>query len=81
MRFEQVKETIMGNEDLREMLRNNPPDVVSGAFAQAFFEGAIPYFQRDNEIQNIFMKDKDARNQIIELFFSKALREIRGEMR
>lgn len=81
LRFEQVKETIMGNEDLREMLRNNPPDVVSGAFAQAFFEGAIPYFQRDNEIQNIFMKDKDARNQIIELFFSKALREIRGEMR
>jgi type I restriction enzyme R subunit len=36
IRYERVKREIM-NDDLMEMLRNNPPEVVHTAFAQAFF--------------------------------------------
>lgn len=36
LRFEQVNREIV-DEDLTEMLRNNPPDVVYSAFSQAFF--------------------------------------------
>src|SRR3954451_14527688 len=40
IRFEQVNREIL-DDDLAEMLRNNPPDVVYNAFSQAFFQGAI----------------------------------------
>ena len=46
IRFEQVNREIL-NDDLTEMLRNNPPDVVFSAFSEAFFKGAIKMFQRD----------------------------------
>jgi hypothetical protein len=54
LRFEQVNREIP-NEDMTEMLRNNPPDVVFSAFSQAFFEGAIRMFQRDNEMKKLFL--------------------------
>lgn len=79
LRFEQVNRDILENEDLKDMLRNNPPDVVYGAFSQAFFEGAIRLFQRDNQLQNIVMTDSDAREQAIRHFFSRALRDVRDE--
>ena len=81
LRFEQVNRDILNNEDLKDMLRNNPPDVVYGAFSQAFFEGAIQLFQRDNQLQNIVMTDSQAREQAIKHFFSRALREVREEVR
>jgi type I restriction enzyme R subunit len=76
LRFEQVNQEILRDDDLKDMLRNNPPDVVFSAFSQAFFEGAIKLFQRDNQLQNIVMTDAEARNQAIKHFFSRALREI-----
>jgi type I restriction enzyme R subunit len=79
MRFEQVNRDILGNDNLKDMLRNNPPDVVYGAFSQAFFEGAIKLFEKDNQLQNIVMTDAAAREQAIKHFFSRALREARGE--
>lgn len=79
LRFEQVNRDILENENLKDMLRNNPPDVVYGAFSQAFFEGAIRLFQRDNQLQNIVMTDSDAREQAIRHFFSRALRDVRDE--
>lgn len=54
IRFEQVNAEIL-DAGLSEMLLNNPPDVVYGAFAQAFFQGAIRMFQRDNEMRNIVL--------------------------
>ncbi|NTE33331.1 type I restriction endonuclease subunit R [Agrobacterium tumefaciens] len=77
IRFEQVNREIM-NEDLTEMLRNNPPDVVYSAFAQAFFQGAIRMFQRDNEMRNIVLSDPEARNKATRHFFNRALREARA---
>ena len=65
------------NEDMTEMLRNNPPDVVYAAFSQAFFKGAIDLFQRDNEMKNIVLTDGQVREQAIRHFFNRALREVR----
>lgn len=79
LRFEQVNRDILENEDLKDMLRNNPPDVVYGAFSQAFFEGTIRLFQRDNQLQNIVMTDSDAREQAIRHFFHRALSDVRDE--
>lgn len=76
VRFEQVNREIM-DDDLTEMLRNNPPDVVFSAFSQAFFKGAIKMFQRDNEMKNIVLSDPQAREQAIRHFFNRALREVR----
>ncbi len=66
------------DEDMAEMLRNNPPDVVYAAFSEAFFKGAIRLFQRDSEMKNIVLTDSQAREQAIRHFFSRALREVRG---
>ncbi len=76
IRFEQVNRDIM-DEDMTEMLRNNPPDVVYAAFSQAFFKGAISLFQRDNELKNIVLTDAQVREQAIRHFFNRALREVR----
>lgn len=79
LRFERVNREILGNEDLKSMLRNNPPDVVYNTFSQAFFEGAIRVFQRDNELQHIVMTDAKAREQAIKYFFTKALDAARSQ--
>lgn len=76
IRFEQVNREIL-NEDLTEMLRNNPPDVVYSAFRDAFFQGAIRMFQRDNDMRNIVLTDADARDRATRHFFNRALREVR----
>jgi len=76
IRFEQVNRDIM-DEDMTEMLRNNPPDVVYAAFRDAFFQGAIRMFQRDNEMKNIVLTDAEARDKATRHFFNRALREAR----
>jgi type I restriction enzyme R subunit len=79
IRFEQVNKEIM-DEDMVQMLRNNPPDVVFSAFSQAFFKGAIRLFQRDAEMKNIVLTDPIARDQAIKHFFGRALREAREKV-
>lgn len=77
LRFEQVKREVLDNDDLKDMLKNNPPDVVYSAFTQAFFEGMIKSFARDDQMQNIVMTDAIAREQVFKLMFSRAMREVR----
>ncbi|WIJ25777.1 type I restriction endonuclease subunit R [Devosia sp. RR2S18] len=77
LRFEQVNREIL-DEDLTEMLRNNPPDVVYSAFSQAFFQGAIRMFQRDNEMRNVVLSDPEIRATATRHFFNRALREARS---
>jgi type I restriction enzyme R subunit len=51
LRFERVNREIM-DEDMTEMMRNNPADVVYNAFSQEFFKGMVtdvPAGQRDEE--------------------------------
>lgn len=80
IRFEQVNREIL-DEDMSEMLRNNPPDVVYTAFRDAFLQGAIRMFQRDNEMRNIVLTDAEARDKATRHFFNRALREVREEGR
>lgn len=77
IRFEAVNREIL-DENLSEMLRNNAPDVVYNAFAQAFFQGAIRMFQRDSEMRNIVLTDAEARDKATRHFFNRALREVRS---
>jgi type I restriction enzyme R subunit len=76
IRFEKVNREIM-DENMTDMLRNNPPDVVYAAFRDAFFQGAIRMFQRDNEMKNIVLTDAEARDRATRHFFNRALREAR----
>ena len=76
IRFEQVNRDIM-SEDLTEMMRNNPADVVFSAYHRAFFQGAIKLLQRDAEMRNIIMQDQEAREKAIRHLFNRAMREAR----
>jgi len=73
LRFERVTRDIM-DEDMTEMVKNNPADVVYNTFSQAFFQGMVRAFQQDNEMRNIVMTDKDARDQATRHFFKRAQR-------
>lgn len=75
LRFERVTRDIM-DEEMTEMVRNNPADVVYTAFSQAFFQGMVKMFQQDNEMRNIVMTDKDAREQATRHFFKRAQRMV-----
>jgi type I restriction enzyme, R subunit len=78
LRFEQVNRNIM-NDDMKEMMRNNPADVVYNAFSQAFFQGMVRMFQQDDEMRSVVMTDRDAREQATRHFFKRAQREAMGE--
>ncbi|MEZ5984627.1 MAG: DEAD/DEAH box helicase family protein [Hyphomonas sp.] len=67
------------DDDMTDMLRNNAPDVVYSAFSQAFFQGAIRMFQRDNDMRDIVLTDPAARDKLIRFFFNRALREVKGD--
>ncbi|MDE2760046.1 MAG: type I restriction endonuclease subunit R [Paracoccaceae bacterium] len=76
IRLEQVNRDIL-DDDLSEMLRKNPPDVVYPAFEKAFFKGSIRMFQRTNEMQNIILSDQEIRDKVTHHFFNRAMREVR----
>ena len=77
LRFERVTRDIM-DDDMTEMVRNNPADVVYNAFSQAFFQGMVKMFQQDNEMRNIVMTDREAREQATRHFFKRAQRQTKG---
>jgi type I restriction enzyme R subunit len=73
VRYEAVNDEIL-NDDLVEMLRNNPEDVVYKAFAELFFRGSVRSFQRDNEMKSAMLTDPKVREQITKHFFRRARR-------
>lgn len=74
LRFERVNREIL-DEEMMEMIRNNPADVVYNAFSQAFFQGMVKMFQSNNEMRNVVMTDQDAREQATRHFFKRAQRQ------
>ncbi len=80
-RYEQINQLALEDQELQDMLRNNAPDVVEGVYSQRYMEKAIRRFQADDDLENIFLSDQDMRKRIINFFFSKALREVRDEVR
>ena len=77
LRFERVTQSIM-DEEMTEMVRKNPEDVVYNAFSQAFFEGIVQMFHHDREMQSIVMKDAEVREQATRHFFKRAQRQAHG---
>lgn len=75
LRFERVNQEIM-DDDMKDMMRNNPADVVYTAFSEKFFQGMVRAFQTDKEIQNIVMRDPEARAQATRHFFMRAQRMV-----
>ena len=76
IRFGVAAEQILADEDLAEMLRNNPADVAEQQFSQEFIQRVIRIFQKDSQMRSAFMSDGDARERITRLFFQKVLREL-----
>lgn len=77
LRFERVNREIL-DDDMLDMMRNNPADVVYNAFSQAFFQGMVRMFQQDNEMRSVVMTDRDAREQATRHFFKRAQRQAQG---
>ena len=73
-RIEAVNPEIV-DENMREMLRNNPPDVVRSAYDQAVFQGMIRMFQNDAEMRDIILTDPEIRNKVTSYLFGRALRD------
>jgi type I restriction enzyme R subunit len=59
------------------MMRNNPDDVVYGAFREMFFRGAVRAFQRDNELKSVILTEPAMREKVTRHFFRRAQRAIR----
>ena len=76
LRFEQVNRDIL-NEDMSEMIRNNPADVVFKAYSDAFLQGMVKVFQQDQQMRNVVMTDKDARERATRHFFKRAQRQVK----
>jgi type I restriction enzyme R subunit len=76
LRFEAVNREIL-DEHLVEMLRNNPEDVVYGAFREMFFRGAVRSFQRDNEMKSVILTEPAMREKVTQHFFRRAQRQVR----
>lgn len=76
LRLERVNQEILENEDLREMIRRNPADVVKPEFESLFMGALIRMFQRDTELQSAIMSDNEAREMAIRHFFRTARRQI-----
>jgi type I restriction enzyme R subunit len=74
LRFERVENEVM-DEEMTEMLRNNPADVVYNTFSQAIFQGIIKMFQQENEMRNIVLTDQQAREQVTKFLFMRAQRK------
>lgn len=75
-RIEAVNPQIV-DDNMREMLRNNPPDVVRSAYEQAVFQGMIRMFQNDAEMRDIILTDPEIRTKVTSYLFGRALREAR----
>jgi type I restriction enzyme R subunit len=70
----------LGNidEDMREMLRNNPLDVVRSAYDQTAFQKMIRMLQHVAEMCDITLTDPEIRNKVTSYLFGRALRDAQG---
>jgi type I restriction enzyme R subunit len=76
LRLEQVNREVLEDEDLREMILNNPENVVRPEFASVFMGAMIRMFQKDTEMRSAVMTDNEAREMAIRHFFRTARRQV-----
>ena len=76
VRFERIMNDILA-EDFIEMIQNNDSEDVRPHFDRDFTRRSIREFQRDDEMRNAFMQDKENRGKIMKLMFQRAVRHAR----
>lgn len=59
---------------MRDLLRNNPPDVARGPYGEEFTRRAINAFQRNDLLQNAFLADEELRERFINFMFGRGIR-------
>ena len=69
-----VGDELDADEDMSDLLRNNPPDVARGPYGEEFTRRAINAFQRNDMLQNAFLADEDLRERFISFMFGRGLR-------
>ena len=74
LRFDQTVEEVLGDENMTEMLRNNPAADTYARFDQEYVQRVVRGFQRDGEMRNAFMQDPEARQRITEFAHRRAVR-------
>lgn len=80
LRFKRVNQEIM-DENMKDIMRNNPADVVYNAYSEKFFQGMLHAFQTDKEIHNIVLMDPEARKQVTRHFFKCAQGMVASELK
>lgn len=76
LRMEQINDELLAEEEMVQMLRNNPPDVAINAYEEAFFRALVRMFQRDREMRTILLTDRAARDMATRHFFNRAWRAV-----
>src|SRR5690606_4519638 len=79
LRMERINEELLAQDDMVQMLRNNPPDVAVDAYAEACVQALIRRFQRDREMQTILLTDPTARDLATRHFFKRAWRAVHAQ--
>ncbi|RYB02142.1 type I restriction endonuclease subunit R [Lichenibacterium ramalinae] len=72
-KFEEDGDTVADDEDMTEMLRNNPRDVVFPFFNQKMFNALVRRMQRENKLGNIIMTDPVVRERLTRHLFDRAV--------
>ena len=57
LRFRQSGDEILADEDMRELLARNDPELTISQFEREFFRRMVRSFRRDNVMRNAFMQD------------------------
>ena len=74
VRFRQSGDEILADEDMRELLARNDPELTISRFEREFFRRMVKSFQRDNVMRNAFMQDPEARKMVTALEHQRAVR-------
>ena len=74
IRLDQVGNSLLEDENLRELLASNPVDDTLAHFTDHFFSAMIQMFHRDGQMKNILLQDQDAREQMMKFAHQRAVR-------
>jgi type I restriction enzyme R subunit len=74
IRLDQLGNSLLEDENLRELLASNPVDDTLAHFTDHFFSAMIAMFHKDKQMQNILLQDQDARDQMMKFAHQRAVR-------
>lgn len=75
-KFEEDGDTVADDEDMSEMLRNNPRDVVFPEFSRKVFNQLVRRLHRENKLSNIIMTDPVVRERLTKHLFDRAVKRV-----